>query len=79
MYVDNILSNSNELIYTRMKYNLAYKILVKARKLGFSFQESSSYEYNIKITSTSIAGLLEEREANRYKESNNINISCLSN
>ena len=37
IYVDNILSNSNKLRYTRMKYNLVHKILVEARKLGFSF------------------------------------------
>ena len=77
MYVNNILSSSNEPRYTRMKYNLAHKILVKARKLGFSFQESSLYEDNLKITSTSIAGLLEEREANRYRESNNMSIFIL--
>ena len=74
MYVDNILSNSSELRYTRMKYNLAHKILVEAGKLGFSFQESSSYEDNLKITSISIASLLKEKEAIRYRESNNMNI-----
>src|SRR5437868_12485400 len=77
MYIDNILSSSNELRYTRMKYNLVHKILVEARKLGFSFQESSSYEDNLKITNTSIASLLKERDANRYRESNNINIFVL--
>ena len=77
MYIDNILSSSNEPRYTRMKYNLAHKILVEARKLGFSFQESSSYEDNLKITGTSIAGLLEEKEANRYRESNNMSIFVL--
>src|SRR5207302_10129241 len=50
MYIDNILSSSNELTYTRVKHNIAYKILIEARKLGFSFQESNSYEDNLKIT-----------------------------
>ena len=77
MYTDNILSSSNELIYTRVKYNVAYKILVEARKLDFSFQESSLYEDNLKISGISIAGLLEEREANRYRESNNMSIFVL--
>ena len=73
MYIDNILSSSNKLTYIRVKYNVAYKILVEARKLGFSFQESSSYKNNLKITSISIASLLEEKETIRYRESNNIN------
>ena len=77
MYVDNILSSSNEPRYTRIKYNLVHKILVEARKLDFSFQESSSYEDNLKIAGISIAGLLEEREANRYWESNNMSIFVL--
>ena len=37
MYIDNILSSSNELTYTKIKYNLIYKILAEARKLDFSF------------------------------------------
>ena len=64
-------------MYTSMKYNLVHKIIVEARKLGFSFQESSSYKDNLKITSTGIASLLEEREANRYRESNNMSIFIL--
>jgi ribonuclease HI len=77
MYTDNILSSSNELTYTRVKHNVAYKIIFEAKKLGFSFQESSSYEDNLKITGTSIASLLEEKEAIRYRESNNMNIFVL--
>ena len=37
MYISNILSNSCKLDYTRLKFNLAYKIIYERKKLGFSF------------------------------------------
>ena len=70
--INNILSNSNKYIYAKLKHNLAYKIIVEVRKLDFSFQESSSYKNKLEITSTSIASLLEEKEANNYRKSSNI-------
>ena len=77
MHISNILSNSCKLDYTRLKFNLAYKIIYKEKKLDFSFQESSSYEENLEISGTSISSLLDEKEANRYRESNNICIFTL--
>ena len=74
MHISNILSNSCKLDYSRLKFNLAYKIMYEGKKLGFSFQESSSYEANLEIKSTSIASLLEEKETNNYRENNNMNI-----
>ena len=62
MCMDNILNSSNEYIYAKLNYNLAYKIIVEARKLGFSFQESSSYEDKLEIIGTGIASLLEEKK-----------------
>ena len=50
MYISNILSNFSKLDYTRLKFNLAYKIIYEGKKLGFSFQESSSYEENLEIS-----------------------------
>src|SRR6266516_3565157 len=41
MHISNILSNSCKLDYTRLKFNLAYKIIYEGKKLGFSFKESS--------------------------------------
>ncbi len=77
MHISNILSNSCKLDYTRLKFNLAYKIIYEGKKLGFSFQESSSYEENLEISGTSISSLLDEKEANRYRESNNMCIFTL--
>ena len=77
MHISNILSNSCKLDYTRLKFNLAYKIMYEGKKLGFSFQESSSYEENLEILGTSISSLLDEKEANRYRESNNMCIFIL--
>jgi len=51
--------------------------MYEGKKLGFSFQESSSYEENLKILGTSISSLLDEKEANRYRESNNMCIFTL--
>ena len=36
-YLNNILSNKSELTCTKLKYNLAYKVVLEAKKLGFSF------------------------------------------
>src|SRR5437868_12624548 len=77
MHISNILSNSCKLDYTRLKFNLAYKIIYEGKKLGFSFQESSSYEENLEISGISILSLLDEKEANRYRESNNMCIFIL--
>ena len=77
MCIDNILNSSNEHIYAKLNYNLAYKIIAEARKLGFSFQESSSYEDKLEIIGTGIASLLEEKEVNNYRGSNNMNIFVL--
>ena len=77
MCIDNILSSSNKYIYTKLNYNLANKIIAEARKLGFSFQESSSYEDKLEIMGTSIASLLEKKEVNNYRGSNNMNIFIL--
>ena len=77
IYINNIFSSSNEYVCTKLKYNLAYKIIVKARKLGFSFQESSLYEDKLETTDISIASLLKGKEANNYKESSNMNIFML--
>src|SRR6266480_5073217 len=77
MHISNILSNSCKLDYTGLKFNLAYKIIYKGKKLGFSFQESSAYEENLEISGTSISSLLDEKKANRYRESNNMCIFIL--
>ena len=77
MHISNILSNSYKLDYTRLKFNLAHKIIYEGKKLGFSFQENSFYEENLEISGTSISSLLDEKEANRYRESNNMYIFTL--
>ena len=72
IHISNILSNSSKLDYIRLKFNLVDKIIYEGKKLGFSFQKSSSYEENLKISGTSISSLLDEKKANRYRESSNI-------
>ena len=76
-YLDNILSNKSELTCTNLKHNLAYKVVLEAKKLGFSFQESSSYEVKLEVKGASILSLLEEKEISRYRESRNLNIYTL--
>jgi len=77
MSSDNILSSNSKLKNTKLKFNLAYRIICEARKIGFSFQESSAYEDNIEIAGTSILSLLEKKEIARYRESNHLNIFML--
>src|SRR5205085_12023996 len=62
---------------TKLKFNLVYRIICEARKIGFSFQESSAYEDNIEIAGTSILSLLGKKEIARYRESNHLNIFIL--
>ena len=77
MSSDNILSSNSKLENTKLKFNLAYRIICEAKKIGFSFQESSAYEDNIEIAGTSILSLLEKKEIARYRESNYLNIFVL--
>ena len=60
-YLDNILSNKSELICTNLKHNLAYKVVLEVKKLGFSFQESSLYKVKLEVKGASILSLLEEK------------------
>ena len=76
-YLNNILSNKSELTYTNLKYNLVYKVVLEVKKLGFSFQENSSYEVKLEVKGASILSLLEEKETSRYRESKNLNIYML--
>src|SRR5207244_13175866 len=77
MHISNILSNSCKLDYTRLKFNLVYKIMYEGKKLGFSFQESSLYTENLEISGTSISSLLDEKKDNRNRERNNMLIFTL--
>ena len=77
MSSDNILSSNSKLENTKLKFNLAYRIICKAIKIEFSFQESSAYEDNIEIAGTSILSLLGKKEIARYRESNHLNIFML--
>ena len=50
MYQDNILNSNSKLENTKLKVNLAYKIIYEAMKLDFSFQQSRAYEDNLEIS-----------------------------
>ncbi len=77
MYLDNILSSSEKLEDVKIKHNLALKVIAEAKKIGFSFQESSSYEVKIDIEGISLLSILDKKEANNYRNNNNMNIFIL--
>ena len=74
MSTNSILNSNNSIKDIKLKYNLAYKIICEGKKLGFSFQESNIHESDLKISGDSIASILSEKEASKYRESNNMNI-----
>ena len=77
MCLSSITSNNENLDNIILKHNLAYRVVAEAKKLGFSFQKSSSYEARLDIKGTSLSSILEKKEANNYRNSNNMNIFVL--
>src|SRR5437868_14701064 len=52
IYLSNIISNDEKLDDIKLKFNLAFRIISEARKIGFSFQESNVYEVKLDIGAT---------------------------
>ena len=77
MYLSNIISNDEKLDDIKLKFNLAFRVISEARKLGFSFQESNAYEVKLDIGGTSLLTMLGKKEIINYRNSNNMNIFTL--
>jgi len=77
MYLSNIISNDEKLDDIKLKFNLAFRVISEARKLGFSFQESNAYEVKLDIGGTSLLTMLGKKEVINYRNSNNMNIFTL--
>ena len=62
MYLSNIISNDEKLDDIKLKFNLAFRVISEARKLGFSFQESNAYEVKLDIGGTSLLTMLGKKK-----------------